>query len=1373
MTSRVDPQPSFDWGLDSPFPAVGVDDFLVRWTGTIKVPTTDTYFLGGTYDDGAKITVNGSTVLDDWQDTEPASAPTYGTSVVLTAGIRYPITVEFAEGAGAAGFTLWVKDDNGDLPEAIAPSSWFRPGSVADDTLPGGWSLAAPGATYGIYRKADIGNDSVVLETFDGGVVEFTRTEEGGWLPPTGSTATLAVDTDGRLTLHDGMVYVFRSDGLLDSVRSPADTVGSPAPTYSWVTLTDAGTDYLRLDEITDPVSGRSVELVWKTSTQSCSGANQPAFGTLCEIDWWDGTSTTLQYNSAGNLAKITNPGSQRWEFAYNGSGLLKEIVEPLALDAKTAGVRTDSSTINWKADYWSTTTFDPPRAKKLESPRPASDTDPRMVREYTYSNGATEVEVSGLVMVNGYARRVAFDTEGRPLTDTDALGHTTTTAWDAAHERVRYVDDPAGLRTATVYDGRGYPTDTYGPAPSSWFGSDDKPTSGHVVQTPRAQTGYDEDWENLAATWWANDDLSGQPSADTLGVTETASGAIDKNWGSGAPSGLGVTDHWSGRLTGLIDLDSGSYGFQVERDGQARVWIDGELIVDAWEDGTGTVSGLTEDYPEAAQHQISVEYADPGGTASVKLSWDEPGGGSTYTTVPAAAFSSDYGLATSTTDPDGKTTATTYPTPWEGLASGTVVDPGGLALTTSMAYETASSTTYRRPTSRTLPAGNTWTYTYYGSTETRDNPCTVTADPANQAGLQKARTGPAPVLGSAIAEEVVYDVAGRPVATRIGTEDWSCVTYDGAGRPLQRTTPAFGGEAGRSITWDYDVGANPLIVSVTDGSGTITTTLDLLGRPVENVDVWAKTTTVTYDQAGRAIETSGPEGTVETAVNDLGQTTSVALDGETVAEVTYDSAGRPSSYTYPGGTGDGGNGTSSDTLGYDSLGRAASLVWNQPGGTDITSDTRTYSLAGRVSDQSIDGADANPSGANFTYDAAGRLTAASTAVTTFAYAFAPSGGCGANDDAGKNTNRTSMTVGTATYTYCYDNADRLTSYTPPGSSAVTPTYDAHGNTTAIDTQTATYDADNRNLSIANGTTTVRYTRDALDQIVERKENGVTTARYSGAAQLDTSGNVIERTIPLPGGVIVTKRSTGEVWSYPNLRGEIVATASEAGLKQGSTVHYGPYGESSATPDNAPGDYDIGWTGQRHTEHATGLTPLVQMGARVYAPILGRFTEVDPVEGGSASDYEYGRGDPVNLQDWSGTRVSISDFGLLMRLPGIHFSLSTRVVFHKSWLSWFELCAGLCYKRIGTNHRMRVHFKIVGGDLWAAVFLQEAQQVYRWWLCPQYLMVAIANCDEFGRDSHSGWMVDWGSLASQIFYYRGKKSISRFDWLASVYRAIY
>lgn len=350
-----------------------------------------------------------------------------------------------------------------------------------------------------------------------------------------------------------------------------------------------------------------------------------------------------------------------------------------------------------------------------------------------------------------------------------------------------------------------------------------------------------------------------------------------------------------------------------------------------------------------------------------------------------------------------------------------------------------------------------------------------------------------------------------------------------------------------------------------------------------------------------------------------------------------------------------------SGTFTYNPLGMLTGIVWTGPGGT-ITSDTVTRSLSGKVLTDTVDGSLAW----TYTYDAAGRLTGAVGSGHNLTYGYGGTSGCPTSNNspnAGLNSNRTSVIDnGVTTQTACFDIADRLVNYTE-GAVTTTPVYDYRGRVTQMGGDTFVYDQADRHISTTGaGAATVTYTRDVTGAIVARTENG-TTVRYSGNAVLSTSNTVLERSVSLPGGVMVTKLAAGDVWSYPNVHGDVVAVCDGAGVKQGPTYNYDPYGNTASLPDNSNGAFDFGWVGQhsKHTEHTTGLGTVIEMGARVYHPGLGRFLSVDPIEGGNFNDYLY-PADPINQLDLSGRSAACDIIQTFSMLPAAFTASPTGVV---------------------------------------------------------------------------------------------------------------
>src|SRR2546427_4972995 len=85
--NRTDPNIDFDWGLGSPDPRIEPDTFSVRWTGNWDFGIAGTYRFTMTADDGMRVWVDNSIVLDAWV-LQPAT--TYVADMGLAAG-RHPI----------------------------------------------------------------------------------------------------------------------------------------------------------------------------------------------------------------------------------------------------------------------------------------------------------------------------------------------------------------------------------------------------------------------------------------------------------------------------------------------------------------------------------------------------------------------------------------------------------------------------------------------------------------------------------------------------------------------------------------------------------------------------------------------------------------------------------------------------------------------------------------------------------------------------------------------------------------------------------------------------------------------------------------------------------------------------------------------------------------------------------------------------------------------------------------------------------------------------------------------------------------------------------------------------------------------------------
>lgn len=133
------------------------------------------------------------------------------------------------------------------------------------------------------------------------------------------------------------------------------------------------------------------------------------------------------------------------------------------------------------------------------------------------------------------------------------------------------------------------------------------------LAQEPVGPYHADPSWR---ASYWNNLSLSGTPALERSEVT------LNHDWGAGSPNAIVRADSFSARWTRYLLLSEGTYRFTATSDDGIRVWVDGELIIEEWNDHPAkTVSA--EKSLSGGHVWVVVEYYEHQGLATARLTWE------------------------------------------------------------------------------------------------------------------------------------------------------------------------------------------------------------------------------------------------------------------------------------------------------------------------------------------------------------------------------------------------------------------------------------------------------------------------------------------------------------------------------------------------------------------------------------------------------------------------------------------------------------------------------------------------------------------------------------------------------------------------------
>ncbi len=245
-------QISFNWGGNSPGCGIPGQFFSVRWDSNRSAPATGFYTIYVTVDDGARVFVDDSLVLDAWYEQAPSN---YSTTIYLDAGV-HRWRVEYFQATG--GSQISVNITSGVVPPPPPPPPPSN--EVIVDALGPGWTQ---GGNSSSWRTAPNGHGGSALWTYNNAFIQ-PNYNWGRWYPQLnqGRNYEVQVYIPGGIASTLNARYWIYHAGRYDLVTRPQAPFDNQWVSLGTFFFAGQGGEFVSLSDVTyEPYL--STTIVW------------------------------------------------------------------------------------------------------------------------------------------------------------------------------------------------------------------------------------------------------------------------------------------------------------------------------------------------------------------------------------------------------------------------------------------------------------------------------------------------------------------------------------------------------------------------------------------------------------------------------------------------------------------------------------------------------------------------------------------------------------------------------------------------------------------------------------------------------------------------------------------------------------------------------------------------------------------------------------------------------------------------------------------------------------------------------------------------------------------------------------------------------